>query len=624
MRAAVTASGAAAPTALTALLESRSAVALDVDDTGRVLVRSDLTGSGQLYEYTPGAGLRALTDFADAVTGRYRPGHRQAVVAIDSGGDERHQLYLLDVDDPPGADRSRLSPVAVDPAWVHTLAGVSPDGARLAYVSNRRNGVDFDVWLVEIDTGHQSCRYDGGGWCHPASGFSPDGRWLSVLRPGGHPLDTDLLLLDVTAPEPLPPRLPLPHPGVAALVGAPAWTGADTFLVATDVGREFAAVVRHDLGEQTTVTLHTAEADLAVWTSRDGGTALVARNDGGASSAALYGVSPWRRRCELSLPAPEPVIAFSHTLPDPVLAPDGSAVTLTVTSPRLPGDVWRFDRSGAGRRLTVSPTAADLDALPVPERHLVPSFDATEVPVLVYRPATGTPGRPAPVVVHVHGGPEAQAQPVFNPVVAGLVAAGFTVLTPNVRGSTGYGRSYAAADDTTRRLDSVADMAALHDWLPSAGLDPRRAALWGGSYGGYMVLAGVAFQPGRWAAGVDIVGISDLVTFLENTSPYRRRHREREYGSLDTDREFLARASPLRRAGDITAPLFVIHGANDPRVPLSEAEQLVAELTGRGVSCELMVFPDEGHGLARLANRLLAYPAAVEFLQATLGVRPSG
>lgn len=620
----MTASGAAAASPLTALLESRSAAALDVDDSGRVLVRSDLTGSGQLYECTPGAGLRALTDFTDTVNGCYRPGHRQAVVAIDSGGDERHQLYLLDLDDPPGAQRDRLTPVVVEPAWGHTPAGVSPDGARLAYVSNRRNGVDFDVWLVELDTGRQTCLYDGGGWCHPASGFSPDGRWLSVLRPGGYPLDADLLLFDVTAPQPRPPRLPLPHPGTAALVGPPAWIGPDTFLVATDVGREFAAVVRHDLNEQTTVPVACAEADLAVWASRDGQTALVARNDGGASSAALYEVSPWRRLAELALPSPEPVMAFSHTLPDPVLAPDGSAVTLTVTSPRLPGDVWRFARSGEGQRLTLSPTGVELDVLPVPERHLVTSFDATQVPVLVYRPAGGAPQALAPVVVNVHGGPEAQAQPVFNPVVAGLVAAGFTVVTPNVRGSTGYGRSYAAADDTTRRLDSVADLAALHDWLPSAGLDPARAALWGGSYGGYMVLAGVAFQPGRWAAGVDIVGISDLVTFLENTSPYRRRHREREYGSLDTDREFLARASPLRRAGDITAPLFVIHGANDPRVPLSEAEQLVAQLTSRGVSCELQVFRDEGHGLARLANRLVAYPAAVAFLQATLGVAQPG
>jgi dipeptidyl aminopeptidase/acylaminoacyl peptidase len=192
------------------------------------------------------------------------------------------------------------------------------------------------------------------------------------------------------------------------------------------------------------------------------------------------------------------------------------------------------------------------------------------------------------------------------------------VVVPNVRGSTGYGKRYAGLDDTTRRLDSVRDLAAIHGWLSAAGLDAGRAALWGGSYGGYMVLAGLAFQPARWAAGVDIVGISDLVTFLENTSEYRRAHREREYGSLEADREFLASASPLRHAGDIQAPLFMIHGRNDPRVPVGEAEQLAARLQEGGVPCDLVIYDDEGHGLARLANRLDAYPRALAFLDRIL------
>jgi dipeptidyl aminopeptidase/acylaminoacyl peptidase len=147
--------------------------------------------------------------------------------------------------------------------------------------------------------------------------------------------------------------------------------------------------------------------------------------------------------------------------------------------------------------------------------------------------------------------------------------------------------------------------------------------LWGGSYGGYMVLAGLAFHPDRWAAGVDIVGISSLVTFLENTSAYRRAFREREYGSLERDHEFLESVSPLSRVEQICAPLFVIHGANDPRVPLSEAQQLHATLTERGVPCELLVYEDEGHGLKKLRNRLDAYPRAVAFLEQVLTPAPS-
>ncbi len=191
-------------------------------------------------------------------------------------------------------------------------------------------------------------------------------------------------------------------------------------------------------------------------------------------------------------------------------------------------------------------------------------------------------------------------------------------MVPNVRGSAGYGKRWVSLDDVDLRLDSVADLAAIHAWLPTVGLDPARSALWGGSYGGYMVLAGVSMQPDLWAAGVDIVGMSSLVTFLENTSEYRRAIREREYGSLADDREFLVRASPITYLDDIVAPLFVIHGANDPRVPLSEAEQIKAALDGKGVPCELRVYHDEGHGLAKRANRLDAYPAALEFLETHL------
>ena len=207
-----------------------------------------------------------------------------------------------------------------------------------------------------------------------------------------------------------------------------------------------------------------------------------------------------------------------------------------------------------------------------------------------------------------------QAVLLFDPVLQGLVAEGYAVVVPNVRGSTGYGKRYASLDDTTRRLDSVRDLASVHAWIARSGLAADRATLWGGSYGGYMVLAGLAFQPELWAAAVDIVGISDLVTFLENTSDYRRAYHEHEYGSLEHDREFLAAASPLRHADAMRAPLFVIHGRNDPRVPVSEAEQLVAKLRERGTRCELLIYEDEGHGLVRLENMLDAYPHAVAFL----------
>ena len=256
------------------------------------------------------------------------------------------------------------------------------------------------------------------------------------------------------------------------------------------------------------------------------------------------------------------------------------------------------------------------EQLVAPERVVIESFDGERIPLFVFRPRDHRPdGR---VVVKVHGGPESQAVLLFDPVVQGLVGAGYTVIVPNVRGSTGYGKRYASLDDTTRRLDSVRDLAAVHAWIARSGLGADKAALWGASYGGYMVLAGLAFQPDLWAAGVDIVGVANFVTFLENTSDYRRAHREREYGSLEHDREFLIAASPMRHVGAIRAPLFVIHGRNDPRVPVSEAEQLVAKLRQSDVRCELLIYEDEGHGLVRLRNKLDAYPRAIAFLDDVL------
>ena len=298
-------------------------------------------------------------------------------------------------------------------------------------------------------------------------------------------------------------------------------------------------------------------------------------------------------------------------------------MVLSVSGAELPGDVLLATdldaRQAQVRQLTNSARALG-QAAAAPEQRRIPAGDEL-VPCLVYRGAANGDGALAgSAVVVVHGGPEGQARQNFNTYVQVLAAAGHTVLVPNVRGSAGYGKSWYSADDKHRRLDAVADLAALHAYLPKLGVGQDRTALWGGSYGGYMVLAGLAFQPELWAAGVDIVGIASFVTFLENTSAYRRAYREREYGTLADDREFLHTVSPLTRVEEIRAPLFLIHGANDPRVPLSEAEQIYAALTSLGRECHLLVYDDEGHGLAKRVNRLDAVPKAVEFLARHLAV----
>ena len=194
------------------------------------------------------------------------------------------------------------------------------------------------------------------------------------------------------------------------------------------------------------------------------------------------------------------------------------------------------------------------------------------------------------------------------------------MFVPNVRGSTGYGYEYQSLDDVRLRMDSVADLQHAALWLQNSGIaDPRRIVVMGGSYGGFMVLSAITTYPDLWAAAVDIVGIANFVTFLENTGPWRRKNRETEYGSLENDREFLESISPINHVNKITAPLFVIHGANDPRVPIGEAEQIVTALRKRKVPVEYMRFEDEGHGLVKHANRLVAFPAIARFLDRYTG-----
>jgi dipeptidyl aminopeptidase/acylaminoacyl peptidase len=400
--------------------------------------------------------------------------------------------------------------------------------------------------------------------------------------------------------------------------------GGDALYFSSNNDREFTAVARHDLTDGTTRWVLTDDDfDLTGWLSPDGTTLLVECSDDGASRLAVHDVSGALVR-DLPLPWPGSI----RLMTAPVWAPDSASVTITWSGFDTPCDVVVVPAGSDGpataeqaaRLRTRSARGLGGDRAVAPELHRVPAPDGAAISCQVFRPAPeANPDVAGSAVLLIHGGPEGQARQDFNTNVQVLAAAGHTVLVPNVRGSTGYGKRWYSADDKRLRLDSVGDLAALHAFLPELGLDQSRAALWGGSYGGYMVLAGLAFQPALWAAGVDMVGIASLVTFLENTSAYRRAYREREYGTLAEDREFLHSVSPLTRVDDITAPLFIIHGANDPRVPLSEAEQIHAALTSRGAECELLVYGDEGHGLARRANRLDAVPRALAFLGRHLG-----
>ncbi|MEO6880667.1 MAG: alpha/beta fold hydrolase [Mycobacteriaceae bacterium] len=588
------------PVALLPLLRARSWQGFDIDDVGRVLAGWDDSGTVQLVEIAPDGTPTVLTDLPGSCSGRYLPGERTVVVSHDHDGNERAQLSLLDPD-VPGV----LTPLVQDPEHIHALAQVLP--GRVLYRTNRRNGVDFDVVARNVATGAEEVLYSRGGMVTEVA-QSPDARYLLLGVVGAAAMSTQLLLVDTLAST--------PDGTVTELTAADAvgrhenlhWLpDSSGFLVTTDRDSDRTVVARHDLDQGAWTVLVADEHDLTGWLSPDGATLLCEANVDGWSELSLRGLDGGLDGGGAPVVLPTPAV-IGGMRPAPRFAPGSATVLASASAPDRPGDVLVLDVASGRARHVVGD---GVDGAVNPSSHLVPTGDGELVPCYSY--AAGEPNGSA--VVLVHGGPEGQSRPAFNPVVQGLVAAGHTVCVPNVRGSVGYGRRWYSMDDVRLRMDSVADLAAVHAWLPSLGVDPSRVALWGGSYGGYMVLMGCAFQPELWAAGVDIVGMSSLVTFLENTSPYRRAAREREYGSLAHDRDFLTSASALSRIGDLRAPLVVIHGANDPRVPLSEAEQLHAALTSRGIECELLVYPDEGHGLAKRVNREDAYPRALEFLR---------
>lgn len=596
------------------LLDVRVWVAFDVDEQGRVLAGTDDLGSLQLVEIGVEGSRTPLTDLPSKCTGRYLPGRRAVVVQHDNGGDEKMQLSLLDLAAPLGrpATLADLTPLVADPAHMNALQDVTAKS--VVYSTNRRNDVDMDVVVRDLESGQERVVYDAGGYVAETA-VSPDGRSAAVTLIS---VPANSSAVCVTGPAAAGDGQ-VTDPAEHALHEQVAWASDDALVMASNHDRDFAAVVRVSLDGTTWETLvEDPEHDLHPWLAPDGSALVVATVDDGIARLAIH-EPDGALRCPVPLP---------DGVPSVVWAADGSRFVVTVSTPTDPGSLHLVDaRTGEARLVVEGRTGIPEEVrelLVTPTTHRVTTPDGEQVPCFVYagRPAdTDDPDDPddpalaGASVVHVHGGPESAATRMFMPVIQALALTGFTVLVPNVRGSVGYGKRWYSLDDVDRRLDSVADLAALHAWLPSLDLDPDRSALWGGSYGGYMVLAGVALQPDLWAAGVDIVGMSSLVTFLENTSAYRRAYREREYGSLEHDRELLEKASPITYLDQMRAPLFVIHGANDPRVPLSEAQQLKAAYDSKDIPCELRVYWDEGHGLAKRANRLDAYPAAIEFLR---------
>ena len=588
-------------------LNVRSAYGASLAPDGRLAFLMDTTGTAQVWTMDEPRGWPQQRTFYDEPVSfvTWSPERPELVFGMDEGGNERLQLHLLD--DETGV----VTDLTGRPEAKHRWGGWSHDGDRFAFTSNRRDEAVFDVYTQGRDeTGAEATlHHEGDGWLS-VGGWSPDDDRLLVSEAYSN-FDQDLYTLDLTSGD---LRHLTPHEGDVRYRSANFGPDGDALYLVTDDGHDTLYLARLDLETLETERLVVDEdwnVD-GVALDDETGRLVYSRNVDGYTELTvgdLTGPTTIEER-----PAPElpRAVAGGVSFDDDA---DSFAVTVTGTTTNTNVHVLDADTGERGRW-----TAANTAGIPresFRDRDLIhfESFDGLEVPGFLTLPADADErAGEVPVVVDIHGGPESQRRPSFYALGQYFVSRGYAVFEPNVRGSTGYGEEYTRADDVRNRMDSVRDLRAGVKWLHDhPAVDPDRIAALGGSYGGFMVLAALTEYPDLWAAGVDIVGIANFVTFLENTGAWRRELREAEYGSLAEDREFLESISPINNIEAISAPLFVLHGANDPRVPVGEAEQIAGE-AGEHVPVEKLVFEDEGHGISKLENRIEAYTRVVDFL----------
>ncbi len=584
---------------------SREFVAWLPNDAG-VLVRAQRWVLDSRVHELPGpeADLIFLEELpANAQAFHTKPAMPYAITSWDVGGDERYQLFRWDL------GVGRVVPLTARGEKAG-FGAFEPTGPRIAYTSNRRNGTDFDVYVMNpSDPAGDRRVVELQGWWTVVD-WSPSAAELLLAKQVSN-TENSLHVLDLNTGA------------VKALLGA---EGHDMYVGAqwsrdgrhlyygSNRGTEFLHLRRLELatGQESLLSGSIPWDIQSIQQSADGSFLLVGFNEDGVDRHYL--VNTERRELQPFQPIRGGV--FSATL-----HPERPVAFVGHTDRRGVSRTYTYSFESEALELWTGPAPAQAD---VPHARLVryPTFDrvggeARQVPAFVY-PATGV--GPHPVVISIHGGPEAQAR--LTTRWRHLQKQGVTVIAPNVRGSTGYGRTYEQLDDGMRREDAVRDIGALLDWIETRReLDEGRVAVVGGSYGGYMVLASLVHYSNRIRCGVDRVGVSNFVTFLENTADYRRDLRRAEYGDERDPqmREFLNAISPLTNAERIRSRLMVVQGANDPRVPVSESRQLVERVKANGQTVAYVEAADEGHGFRKPWNVLYTSAAEQGMLRECLG-----
>jgi dipeptidyl aminopeptidase/acylaminoacyl peptidase len=540
---------------------------------------SDVTGVMQLWRFD-GVVHDVVVPWEGRVGDLRVAGDGAVAMASDMGGDEKWRLYVLDGDD--------VVPVSTD--GVNSLGAWSPDSQQLAFTSTKDDRQNFNLYIYDRRNGAVTRLMEMPG-INVVEEWSEAGIFLTHYE-----TNLDSTIYWICGGE---ARELTRHTG-EALNRSPRYIGGGgKMLFLTNMDSEYVGVAQMDLstsGWKYVVQLDRDVELFDVWKDY-----LVFSVNEGGSSGLYYMHMPSGLTHKIATPTG---VVTSLQFRD-------GRVLLSLSSINRGHEVYSY-QGGAVRQLTRSPRfGIELEKIPEPQSIWYESFDGRQIHANIYRP----PGEPRGTVVHLHGGPESQDRPEFKPLTAALLMAGYIVAAPNYRGSTGYGKAFLHLDDVEKRWDAIKDVEAFAKWLTEHGIAAKKPCVMGGSYGGYLTLMALATAPHIWACGVEIVGIFNLVTFLERTAPWRRKYREAEYGYLDKHMDVLIQLSPATHVEKIEAPLMIVHGANDIRVPIYEAEQLAQRLRELGRQVEVIILPDEGHTISKVENRIKIYTEVVRFIR---------
>jgi dipeptidyl aminopeptidase/acylaminoacyl peptidase len=576
------------------------------NDGKRLAFLTNITGTNQIWMMDSGGGYpEQVTSYADNIGFvRWSPSGSGLVFGKAIGGNENTQFFWM------SNDGSEIRELTNNPTVRHNFAGFSHDGAKIYYSSNKRDRTFFDVYSMDAASGREELLFQHDG-NNDFAAASKDGSKIIISRDGTElSLDNNLYLVDVKTKQ---ETLLTPHEGSSEF-GVVDFLDDNTILLDSNDGREFGNLARMDLRTKKVQFLDDTNWDLGGGEISDDGRmfAYTINRDGFSELYIIETKDVGKKSEPVKLPAQGIVGGLDFSK-------DNSKIAFTFSGAKYNSDIWTYDLQTKQLMQVTKSSRSGIPQKSFVEPGLIKykTFDGREIPAWFYSSrkfSVDGVDIPQKVIISVHGGPEGQERPGFNSLYQYYLSRGYAILATNVRGSTGYGKTFTHLDDVQKREDSVKDLAYSVDWLKANGADPKRIAVMGGSYGGYMTMAAITLYPDLFAAAVNTVGIVNWETFLKNTSGYRRRAREVEYGMLDKDIDFLRRISPLAKVDKIKTPLFVIHGKNDPRVPYIEAEQVVEALKKRNATVEYKLFDDEGHGISKLKNRLVLYPLVADFL----------